>query len=256
MKRLTTALAGALLLGSFAVGAPSVANAGPGGSALSAPVGSASMHLADCLWGPYGPMPYNGDSYPAVVASQKCVSVTLYTGEDTFEAGSAQITLPAGMSISKKVAGPSGGLFWAPPSDCWWSGSFSVLATGRAQTLRLNNLWCDPDETLTAFFSAKVLNPVDVDYPAFTAGNQLSMWHYYYEYEGCTCEAIWEGFPFLMGGTYSYMGSYVPVKYGATYQLYNANYYEPGRFLVAPDNDYFRWWQWLLAEVGWCFGPH
>ena len=55
MKRLTSALAGVLVLSTLAIGAPSVAHAGPGSSAANAPIGSADMYLSDCLWGPYGP---------------------------------------------------------------------------------------------------------------------------------------------------------------------------------------------------------
>ena len=252
MKRLTSALTGVLVLSTLAIGAPSIAHAGPGSSAFNAPIGSADMFLSDCLWGPYGPAPVEGLLATAVVKSQHCVAVTLYTGEDTFEAGSAQINLPAGISISKKIAGPSGGMVWEPPSDCSWSGSYSVLASGKAQTIRLNNLWCDPDETLTAYFAAKVSNPVDVDYMAFTFENRMAVWHQYDEVDS-SCSVIWTGFPYLFGGSYHYTGSYVPVKYGAVYQLDNANSSYPMPFVITPDNDFYRWWQWLDVELGSCF---
>ncbi|MFZ9629539.1 MAG: hypothetical protein ACO3C1_09350 [Ilumatobacteraceae bacterium] len=252
MKRLTTALASALLLGALATGAPGVAHAGPGSGTSTAPVGSADMYLSDCLWGPFGPEPVPGIIEPAVVKSQNCVAVTLYTGEDTFEGGSAQINLPAGITISKKIAGPSGGLVWSPPSGCAWSGSFSVLASGKAQTLRLNNIWCGPDDSLVAYFSARIANPADVDYMPFTFDSRMAVWHQYYEV-GDSCWIILTGFPYLFGASYQYTGSYVPVKYGPAYQLDNANVYTPMPFLVAPDNDFYRWWQWLFAELGGCF---
>lgn len=258
MKRLSPRLvravvAGALAAGTLAVGAVPAANAGPGSSAYTADVGTASMYLSDCLWGAYGPEPISGPLVPSLVKSHNCIAVTLYTGEDEFLGGSAQINLPAGISVSKRVAGPSGGLLWGPPSDCGWSGSFSVLASGKAQTLRLNNLWCDPDETLTAFFTARIANPVDVDYMAFTSENRLSVWHQIYETDSCS--PIWTGFPYLFGAMYLYTGSYTPVKYGTVYQLNNANYWEPMPFTIAADYDYFRWWQWLDVEYGGCFGP-
>ena len=103
-------IASALAAGTLAVGAAPSASAGPGGSAFSAEVGTASMYLSDCLWGPYGPEPLDGPIVPSLVKSHNCIAVTLYTGEDNFEGGSAQINLPAGISISKKVAGPSGGM--------------------------------------------------------------------------------------------------------------------------------------------------
>lgn len=252
MKRLTTALTSVLVLSTLAISAPNVAHAGPGSGASTAPIGSADMYLSDCLWGPLGPEPLMGMIPPTVVKNQNCVAVTLYSGEDTFEGGSAQINLPAGITISKKVAGPTGGLLWAPPSDCWWSGSYSVLASGKAQTIRLNNLWCDPDETLTAYFSAKVANPTDVDYMAFTSENRWSVWHQYYEVDS-SCWPILTGFPYLFGAMYRYTGSYVPIKYGPMYQLDNANYESPDEFLIAADNDMFRWWQWLAVELPGCF---
>ena len=253
LRLIRAVITSALAAGTLAVGAAPSASAGPGGSAFSAEVGTASMYLSDCLWGPYGPEPLDGPIVPSLVKSHNCIAVTLYTGEDNFEGGSAQINLPAGISISKKVAGPSGGMLWAPPSDCWWSGSFSVLASGKAQTLRLNNLWCDPDETVVAYFSARIANPVDVDYMGFTAENRLSVWHQIYETDSCS--PIWTGFPYLFGAVYQYTGAYTPVKYGTVYQLNNANYWEPMPFMIAPDYDYFRWWQWLDVEYGGCFGP-
>jgi hypothetical protein len=244
-----TALASSALL---AVGA--TAHARPGSGTSTAPVGSADAVLTDCFWGSDSPfIPFYG-TWPAVVKSQNCIAFTLYSDGETFNGGSAQINLPAGITVSKKITGPTGGGMWFPPNTCEWSGSYSVLANGKAQTLRLNGLWCDEEDTLVAYFSARIANPANVDYLAFNALNQLSVWEQYNAVGDCWPALT--GFPYVLGSFYQYTGSYMTYKGGTPYQLENANAYEPMPLVVAPDNDYYRWWQWIDAEFGsGCFMP-
>lgn len=248
MTPLKKALAIMSLASSALLAVGATAHAGPGNGTSTAPVGSADAVLTDCLWGSDSPLiPFYG-MWPAVVKSQNCIAFTLFADGETFNGGSAQINLPAGITVSKKIAGPIGGGMWFPPNTCDWSGSYSVLANGKAQTLRLNNLWCDEDDTVVAYFSAKITNPANVDYMGFNLLNQLSVWEQFYEVQSCWPALT--GFPYVLGAFYGYTGSFVNYKGGPVYQLENANAYDPMPLVVAPDNDFYRWWQWLDAEYG------
>lgn len=239
MRSRTRTLMVAALIGSAML--TSTAHAG----STPPPIGDATAYLADCLWGAEGP-PLGFYLPPAVVKSQGCLSMTLSAESETFSGGSAQLSLPAGMTVTKKIAAPSLSGIWFPPSTCRWSGSYSVLSAGKAQTLRLNNVWCDPGESLVVYFTAKIANPVNADYLAFNALNQISVWEQFGEASGCWPALT--GFPYLLGGAYQYVGTYVVMKGGPTTQLNNANREYPMPLMIAADNDYYRWWQWISEE--------
>lgn len=254
MKPFTRTLAILSLAGSSVLAVGATAHAGPGSGTSTAPVGTADALLTDCLWGGDGPIVNYGALWPAVVKSQNCIAFTLFADEETFSGGTAQINLPAGITVSKKVTGPIGGGMWFPPNTCGWSGSYSVLANGKAQTLRLNGLWCEPGDSIVAYFSARVANPANVDYMGFNILNQLSVWEQFDNVDSCW--PAFTGFPYVFGALYGYTGSFVNYKGGMPYQLENANAYEPMPLVIAPDNDYYRWWQWLDAEFGYgCLMP-
>lgn len=125
-----------------------------------------SALIADCISGPY----VYGEIRPVVVKSLNCLSIKFMTDEPMTN-GTVEVTLPKGISITKKIAGPRFNDDF--DTGCTWGGGFSLKNGRNAQIVTLKGVTCETlgDNYFVAFFAATISVPLTITYIPFTAHN-------------------------------------------------------------------------------------
>lgn len=259
--RVAKALGVLTLLGAVGVFTPSVSAGTPPGN-----VG----YVTDCTWGPLTGYSYGDIVSPtevgpglgfatAVVKNQNCIAIQFMTNGDSLNNGVVEVTLPKGMTVTKRIAAPTNATYFGA-ADCYWGGSYSLKAAGTAQTLSLKGVSCDSDAYLAAFFTTTVKVPVTTTYLPFSLWNIITVTQ---GLDGCNYSDAYEvlyrifgpsvgnvapygPFPGPFSG-YLFTGKYSTSKTGSLMQMANSGDPE-WLYQVVPDLDYYNWLNWWYYD--------
>lgn len=258
--RVSTVVGAIAFVGAVGVWSPSV-------SAGDAPTGAEGF-VTDCTWGPLTGYGY-GEISPtevgpglgfatAVVRNQNCIAVQFMTNEETLNNGVVEVTLPKGMTVTKRIAAPVNATYFGV-AGCTWGGSFSLKAAGTAQTLSLRGVSCNTGSYLAAFFTTTVKVPVTTTYLPFNLFNIITVTS---GLDGCyedAYEVLYRIFGPSVGNVapdgpfpgpfsgYLFKGRYSTSKTGSLWQMENSGNPE-WLYQVVPDLDYYNWLNWWYYD--------
>lgn len=260
--RMARAIGALTLLGAVGVWTPSVSAGDPISD-------TAVGFVTDCTWGPLSGYGY-GEISPtevgpglgfatAVVRNQNCIAIQFMTNGESLNNGVVEVTLPKGMTVTKRIAAPTNATYF-DVAGCTWGGSFSLKAAGTAQTLSLRGVNCSTDSYLAAFFTTTVKVPVTTTYLPFNLFNIITVTN---GLDGCFEDDAYEVLYRIFGPSAGNVAPYGPIPGPFSGYLFKGRYSlsKTGSFMpmdnsgdpnwlyqVVPDLDYYNWLNWWYYD--------